>query len=266
MDNQFQEIPSQRTGLANLSPNVVLDQLKNRKTQIQLILALLTIISQNIIWWTYPLIYSKHLNGELPTGSIIMLGYTILASLAMYFVFKSKFHSLWAIVFSILSGVLTFSSLIKGRFEIFCLLLMFTSYLVIIQIKWFRLKNVIGLVGMSALAAFTIPLSIFYLQNNYVTNKFILTLIPLLFSYLYFLTPLFIQNNNHRRLIGLILGLALLVNILLLPLNFWTILAIIIVIVSWLILFNLNLNIIYQTSLYLCLQCLTVMLIFLQQH
>lgn len=248
------------------SLTTLMAHLKERPFQIKIVLALLTILSQNIIWWTYPLIYSQHLNGHLPAGSIVMVGYTLLISLALHLVFSTKFHSFKAILISVFSGLITFTSLIKGRFEIFCLLLLFTIYIILIQIKWFRLKSVIGLIGMSVIASFTIPLTIFYLQNNYVTNKFILTLIPLLFSYLYFLTPLFLPEGKLRFFTSLLFGLALLVNILLLPLNLWTIVAIAIVIIAWLIIFNLNLKPSAHTSLCLSLQTITVLLIFLQQH
>lgn len=230
------------------------------------LLMLVTVISQNIIWWVYPLIYSKHLDGKLPTGSFIIVGYTLCISLALHLIFTTNFRSLGAFIFSIISILLTFSSLIKGSFESFYMLLMFASYLILIQLKWFKLKSHIGLICFSIVASFSIPLTIFYLQNNYVTNKFIFALIPLASSYLYFLTPLFIKKISQRQWTSFILGLLMLVNILLLPLNIWTILAIIITVSSWLILFNINLSLNYQTPLFLALQCVTVLLIFLQQH
>ncbi|MCM0598918.1 hypothetical protein [Periweissella fabalis] len=244
----------------------LIEKLKQPVVQKHLILGFITILSQNIIWWTYPLIYSKHLNGQLPAGSFILVVYSFLIALAMHFIFSSKFHSFWAMLLCILSGVVTFSSLIKGSFEVFCLLLLLTSYLIILQIKWIRLKSIIGLVGLAILAAFTIPLAIFYLQNNYVTSKFIITLIPLIFSYLYFLIPLFIPHSKLRTISSLVFGIALLINIMLLPFNLWTFLAIIIVAGSWLILFNLELDINLQVPLYFGLQMLTVLVIFLQQH
>lgn len=244
----------------------LIEKFKQSPWQKSSLLALVTVLSQNIIWWTYPLIYSKHLNGQLPPGSFVLVAYSVLVALAMHFIFSSRFHSFWAMLLCILSGIVTFSSLIKGSFEVFCLLLLFTGYLIILQIKWIRLKSIIGLVGLAILAAFTIPLAIFYLQNNYVTSKFIITLIPLVFSYLYFLIPLFIPYSKLRTLSSLILGLAFLINIMLLPFNFWTLLAIVIVAGSWLILFNLELDIRLQVPLYFCLQTLTVMVIFLQQH
>lgn len=244
----------------------LIEKLKQSPLQKQLLLIIITVLSQNIIWWTYPLIYSKHLDGQLPAGSFVLVAYSVLIALAMHFIFSSRFHSFWAMLFCGLSGIVTFSSLIKGSFEVFCLLLLFTVYLIILQVKWMRLKSIIGLVGLAILAAFTIPLAIFYLQNNYVTSKFIITLIPLVFSYLYFLVPLFLPYSKLRTISSLVLGIAFLINIMLLPFNLWTLLAIIIVAGSWLILFNLELDIHFQVPLYFALQTLTVMVIFLQQH
>lgn len=266
MNNHTQVTNTHKKIASYLSPLLLIENSKRYFFSKESLLLLVTIISQNIIWWIYPLTYGKHLDGKLPSGSFIIICYTICISLALHFIFTTNFRSLGALLFCFLSIILIFSSLIKVNFEIFYMLLMFSCYLILIQFKRFKLKSHIGLICLSIIASFPIPLTIFYLQNNYITSNFIFKLIPLMTSYLYFLTPLFIININQLQWTSFILGLLMLINILLLPLNIWTALAIIIVITSWLILFKINLPNNYQTPLFFCLQCLTIVFIFLQQQ
>ncbi|QBO36663.1 hypothetical protein EQG49_09425 [Periweissella cryptocerci] len=240
--------------------------LKERLRNIPWISALITVIAQNVIWWTYPLIYSQHLNGQLPVNLQVLIGYTIFVSLGIFFTFNSRFRSWIAPFFLIASLILTFSSLIKGSIELFIMLLMFSGFMLLVQFKWLKLQNTFGLIIYSVGASFALPMTIFYLQNSYVTEPFLWTLLPLILSYLFFMSPIFIENETPKRMVSLVFGLFFLIDILTLPLNFWTILAILIVTVTWLILINLRLKRDYQMVAFTVLQMITVLMIFFQQH
>lgn len=243
-------------------PKTIADRFKG----VPWISAIITIVAQNVIWWTYPLIYSQHLNGQLPVNLQVLIGYTIFVGAGTFFTFNSRFRSWIAPFFLAASLVLTFSSLIKGSIELFIMLLMFSGFMLLVQLKWLKLQNTYGLVIYSLGASFALPMTIFYLQNGYVTEPFLWTLLPLTLSYLFFMSPIFIDAETPKRIVSLVFGVILLIDILTLPLNFWTILAIIIVTVTWVVLINLRLKRDYQMVAFTVLQMITVLMIFFQQH
>lgn len=238
---------------------------KNSRFQLTL-MALIGIFLQNVIWWVYPLIYGQHLNAQLPLDLQFLLGYTISLALAIFLMLYHQFHSIGALLILAINVLFTFSNLIKGDILVFTALLSFTFFLVALQFKWFKLRSIWGLITFALANAFIIPLTVFYLQNKYVTQPFILTLFPLFLCYLYFMTPLFIVNITKKRLTSLGLGILLIITLLTLSINFWTICAIAIVISTWLILINLKLSYAKLVPLLLAIQAVTVLILFLQQY
>lgn len=265
MDQQQNSELNQNINSLATSQNKWIALLKNKKFQLFLI-ALLGIFLQNIIWWVYPLIYGQHLNAQLPLNIQFLLGYTTTLALAIFLIIYQQFRSILALVVLGINSLFTFANLIKGDVIVFTALLSFTLFLVALQFKWLKLRSVWGLITFSLANAFIIPLTVFYLQNKYVTQPFILTLLPLLLCYLYFMTPIFIVNIKQKRLIDLGFGILLIITLLTLPINFWTICAILIVLITWLILINLNLSYLHLVPLLLIIQTITVLILFLQQY
>jgi hypothetical protein len=52
-----------------------------------------------------------------------------------------------------------------------------------------------------------VPIAIFYVQNDFVTEKFILQLLPMFFSFIFYFNPILMPNPDGRKLSILTLGL-----------------------------------------------------------
>ncbi len=145
------------------------------------------------------------------------------------------------------------------------LLALLPAALVLIHFRWLNLQNILGLILFSGLSTLSLPVVIFYQQNTYLTTPFLLSLLPLLLSYLFFMTSLFIPRGANKRLTALAFGIMLLLNILTLPWSIWTLAAVLILFFTWLILINLNLRPRFRMATFSILQAITVLIIFLQQ-
>ncbi|MCW0927238.1 hypothetical protein [Weissella sp. LMG 11983] len=117
----------------------------------------------------------------------------------------------------------------------------------------------------SGIATLAMPVVIFYQQNTYLTLPFILSLLPLLFSYLYYMSSIFVPTGRNKRATSLAFGIILLLDVLTLPWNLWTLLAIVIIVFTWMVLINLDLKPKYRMGIFSLLQAITVLVIFLQQ-
>ncbi|GMA70265.1 hypothetical protein GCM10025879_15110 [Leuconostoc litchii] len=165
------------------------------------------LLSLNVVWWRLPLLHTKMLQGAITWQITPLLCYTISTALGMALMMIQNFRSLTSYVFFAISILFTFSSLIQSRHEIFVLLLILCLFLIMIQQLWLGLQNVLGLLLMSILATYTVPIAIFYVQNNYVTQRFIVQLLPMLFGFIFFFTPIIMPNPDGRKLSILTLGL-----------------------------------------------------------
>ncbi|GEP74345.1 hypothetical protein [Weissella thailandensis] len=241
-------------------------QKKIKHSDIQWLALLLCVISQNIIWWVYPLIYSNNLAGGQWQHNPLLITYSIIIAIAIFLTFNRGF-SRWINYVVILFPLLFLYFLYKqftGQQVMLLALLPIT--LLLINISWLSLQNVLGLILYSGIATIVMPVVIFYQQNTYLTQPFIISLLPLFFSYLYFMSSVFVTQGRNKRLTSLVFGVILLLNVLTLPWNFWTILTIIIIIFTWMVLINFNLKQRYRMVFFTILQTLTIMVIFLQQN
>ena len=137
--------------------------------------------------------------------------------------------------------------------------------LLLINVKWLNLQNILGLIMYSGVATLAMPVVIFYQQNTFLTLPFILSLLPLLFSYLYYMSSIFVPTGRNKRATSLAFGIILLLDVLTLPWNLWTLLAIVIIVFTWMVLINLDLKPKYRMGIFSLLQAVTVLVIFLQQ-
>lgn len=166
------------------------------------------VISLNIIWWRQPLLHTKALSGAGITWQLIPLfGYTVTIAIAMALMMTQNFRSISSYLFLALSILFTFSSLIQTRHEVFTLLLLLSIFFIAIQQTWLGLQNFLGLLLLSILATFAIPISIFYITNNFLTHRFIWQLLPMLFGFGFYFTPILMPNPDGRKLSILTLGL-----------------------------------------------------------
>ncbi|MEX0381229.1 hypothetical protein AB3K25_02410 [Leuconostoc sp. MS02] len=169
---------------------------------------LVIVISLNLVWWRQPLLHTKALSGAAITWQLIPLfGYTVTIAIAITLMMTQNFRSILSYLFVALSMLFTFSSLIQTRHEVFILLLLFSAFFIAVQQTWIGLQNWLGLLLLSVLATFAIPVSIFYITNNFLTQRFIWQLLPMLFGFGFYFTPILMPNPDGRKLSILTLGL-----------------------------------------------------------
>lgn len=226
---------------------------------------LISVIAQNIVWWVYPLIYSNRLVSGQIQHNPLLLTYSIILSLAIFLTFNRNFAQ-WFNYIVILVPLLFLYFLYKHfTGQQVMLLTLLPLALLLINIPGLNLKNVLGLILYSGIASLVMPVVIFYQQNTFLTQPFLLSLFPLFFSYLFFMSNLFVPEGRNKRLTSLVFGIILLINVLALDWNFWMLLGVLIIVFTWLVLINLNLKQRYQMTFFTVLQTLTIMIIFLQQ-
>ena len=221
--------------------------------------------SQLAIWWIYPLIYSRNLAGGQWQHNPLLITYSFILAAAIFLTFNRGL-SHW-LNYGIILIPLVFLYFLYQRvtLEQVILLGLIPIALLLINMKWLNLQNILGLILYASLATLVMPVVIFYQQNTYLTEPFILSLLPLFFSYLFYMSAVFVPKGREKRVTSLIFGVILLINILTLPWNFWTLLALLVVIFTWMVLINLNLKAKYRMSTFGFLQMITILIIFLQQ-
>lgn len=230
------------------------------------ILLVISTLSQLAIWWIYPFIYSKQLVGGPLQQSPLLVTYSVLLAIATYFTFAQGITVRLNYIFILIPiGFIYFLyQEMTGQQVILLALLPISLFL--INIPWLNLKNILGLVLYSGLATLSLPVVIFYQQNTFLTPPFILSLVPLFLSYLYYMSSIFIPYGTEKRVTGLIFGIVLLLVVLSLPWNLWTLSAVILIIFTWMVLINFDLKLKYRMGILSFLEMITVLVIFLQQR
>lgn len=230
------------------------------------ILLVISTLSQLAIWWIYPFIYSKQLVGGPLQQSPLLVTYSVLLAIATYFTFAQGITVRLNYIFILIPiGFIYFLYQEMTGQQVILLALLPVS-LFLINIPWLNLKNILGLILYSGLSTLSLPVVIFYQQNTFLTPPFILSLVPLFLSYLYYMSSIFIPYGTEKRVTGLIFGIVLLLVVLSLPWNLWTLSAVILIIFTWMVLINFDLKLKYRMGILSFLEMITVLVIFLQQR
>ncbi|AIG65059.1 hypothetical protein ACRHK7_04240 [Weissella tructae] len=263
--NRLNDITAEPTPSHPKQPQKPTKKRATKFTKAAAITLVISIISQLAIWWVYPLIYSRNLAGGQWQQNPLFVIYTILLAIAVYFTIgQSRYKiSTFAIVLIPVAFLYFLYQQMTGQQVALLSLLPVT--LILINIHYFNLKNIVGLNLYAAIATLSVPVAIFYQQNTFLTIPFIYSLLPLFFSYLYYTASIFITNTRHKRIASLIFGVILMIIVLTLPWNIWTLLAVILIVFTWLILINLTIKTEYMFGILSALQAITILAIFLQQ-
>ncbi|KRN31304.1 hypothetical protein [Weissella halotolerans] len=259
--NRLKQTPNQNANAA-LANNQSVDHISSRTMWISL---LLTVASELAIWWIYPLIYSKNLAGGQWQQNPLLVTYTIILAIAIYFCMGQGFFRWLNLLIALVP--LGFLYFLYGQMSIqqIILLGLLPLTLILINITWLNLQNMLGLILFAGVATLSIPVVIFYQQNTFLTLPFLTSLLPLFLSYLYYMSSIFIPKGQKKRVISLFFGIVFLLDVLTLPWNSWTLLAIVLIVFTWMILINLSLKAKYRLSFLSFLQMITILAIFLQQ-
>lgn len=225
----------------------------------------ISVISQLAIWWVYPLIYSRNLAGGQWQQNPLLVIYTVLLAFAVYFTIGQSRYRISTVAIAFLPVAFLYFLYQQMTFQQVLLLSLLPITLILIRITPLKLQNIVGLNLYAVIATLSVPVAIFYQQNTFLTIPFIYSLLPLFVSYLYYMASLFIMDLRHKRLASFILGVILMVLVLTLPWNSWTLLAVILIVFTWLIMVNLTIKTEYMFGILSTLQAITILLIFLQQ-
>ena len=247
------------------TPQITRESRGRQLTTIPWFSAILSVAAQVAIWWIYPSIYSKQLSAGQWQNNPQLLTYSVFLALTIFCVLHRQFKGLINYIFLLIPFILLYTMYQEMTGQQIVLLALLPAALVLIHFRWLNLQNILGLILFSGLSTLSLPVVIFYQQNTYLTTPFLLSLLPLLLSYLFFMTSLFIPRGANKRLTALAFGIMLLLNILTLPWSIWTLAAVLILFFTWLILINLNLRPRFRMATFSILQAITVLIIFLQQ-
>ncbi|KRN45885.1 membrane protein [Weissella viridescens] len=230
------------------------------------VLMVVSVLSQLAIWWIYPLIYSKHLVGGPWQENPLLVFYSILLALATYLTFSYGLTSRINYLFILVPLAFIYILYQQMTVQQIILLILLPLSLFLINISWLNLQNILGLILYSGIATLSLPVVIFYQQNTFLTTPFLLSLLPLFLCYLYYMSSIFIPDGQNKRITSLIFGIILLINVLTLPWNFWTFLAIVVIVITWMVFINYDLKFKYRMGFLSFFEMITVLIIFLQQR
>lgn len=263
--NRLNDITSEPTSSHQKQPQKPIKKRATKFTKAAAITLVISIISQLAIWWVYPLIYSRNLAGGQWQQNPLLVIYTVLLAIVVYFTIGQNRYKISTFAIALIPVAFLYFLYQQMTGQQVALLSLLPVTLILINIHYFNLKNIIGLNLYAAIATLSVPVAIFYQQNTFLTFPFIYSLLPLFFSYLYYMASIFITNLRHKRIASLIFGVILMIIVLTLPWNIWTLLAVILIVFTWLILINLTIKTEYLFGILSALQAITILAIFLQQ-
>ncbi|HAT55671.1 MAG TPA: hypothetical protein DCW31_10640 [Lactobacillus sp.] len=221
-------------------------------------------IAQNIIWWSFPIHYGRITGAAFHGNQLLLLAYTIVMSLTTFLMFQANFKSLWAHVPILISLLLAFSGIIRGNLEILIMLLMFSAFWLVVEMRWLNLQNIWGLIIYALLSTFPISSAIFFFQNRFLSTTFLINLIPLFMCQLFFMMPIFESAGKRRTIAMGITGVMLIGAILFFHFSLLGVLASAVVILTfWFNINYANLKGQYTAAAYILLELITyIILIF----
>ncbi|BDZ30564.1 hypothetical protein RA086_05290 [Lactiplantibacillus sp. WILCCON 0030] len=196
-------------------------------------LALFTIIQSIISWWA-ALDYGRSFQtAKFSAAQLPLIGYTLAISATIFIILDRRIPAQWSLIAIGVSVAFAFTNIIASESELLYLLLTCSVWLFVMAIPRFGMQNYFGLVVFSLVMSYTIPVAVFYLQNEYLSTTFLWKLLPLVASYVFLYVPTFSKQRQINQLISAITGAILVITIFLQPITWQTITAIIITIAVW---------------------------------
>ncbi|MYV16943.1 hypothetical protein [Furfurilactobacillus milii] len=219
-------------------------------------------IAQNIIWWSFPIHYGRLTGAAFHGNQLLLLAYTIVMSLTTFLMFQANFKSLWAHVPILISLILAFSGIIRGNLEILIMLLMFSGFWLVVEMRWLNLQNIWGLIIYALLSTFPISSAIFFFQNRFLSMTFLIQLIPLVACQLFFMMPIFETEGKRRVIATAVTGVLLIAAILFFHFSLLGVLAMAVVIITfWFSINYPNLKAQYTAAAYILLELITYLIL-----
>ncbi|MDF7626421.1 hypothetical protein PUF88_00705 [Lactobacillaceae bacterium L1_55_11] len=158
------------------------------------------VLGLNLIWWQQALAHPDIFNRAEQWQLWTLLIYSLSCGLSVALLIKNRFQGRGSYVLWALSMVVMLNPQVRSRFEIATLLFLFSTLLILLPQNILRLKNGLGLIVFSVLSTYAVPVSLFYLANNYLTDSFVGQSWLVLYAFLFFFTPLFLPNARGRLL------------------------------------------------------------------
>ncbi|MDR0899384.1 MAG: hypothetical protein LBM27_03430 [Lactobacillaceae bacterium] len=228
--------------------------------------AFITIVSLNVIWWIYPNVdVEENLNNSYASMFILVGLYTFGAAASFFISFNQFIKSYWTLIPIGLSFLIALNFRTSYNYQIAILLILFSVFFLLMQIKIIGLKNFFGLITFSAMAATALPMGIFFLKHNHVSGAFISSTFPLMVAFAFYMTPIFIAKRNLARIVSFIFGVILIAYHVYLGVNTNAYIAIGLIVFTWVVLINLNLRQKYRQPTFTLLLMIDALILYLQQ-
>jgi len=206
-------------------------KLKLNRDYVQL--TLFTILQSIICWWA-ALDYGRSFQtAQFSSSQLPLIGYTLAITATIYIILDQRIRPQWSLIAIGISIALAFTNIIARESELLYLLITCSVWLFVLAIPRFGMQNYFGLAVFSIVLTFTVPVAVFYLQNNYLSTTFLWKLAPLAASYLFLYVPTFSPKRQLNQLVSAITGVLLVVMIFLQPLTWETIVAVSLTIAVW---------------------------------
>lgn len=196
-------------------------------------LVIFTIIQSIVVWWA-ALDYGRSFQtAKFSAAQLPLIGYTLAIAATVFIILDRRIPAQWSLIAIGISVAFAFTNIIAKESELLYLLLTCSVWLFIMAIPRFGMQNYFGLVVFSIVMTYTIPVAVFYLQNDYLSTTFLWRLAPLVASYVFLYVPTFSKQRQINQVISAITGAILVITIFLQPITWQTITAIVITIVVW---------------------------------
>lgn len=222
-----------------------------------------SLVIQSVIWWYVPFQYATTITTATYQYNLAFIFiYELTVAATSFLLFSTDFSSRFSLLTIIASGILAFSGVINGKLIVLLLLLLLPIFLFVVQLQPFQLQNEFGLLIYGLLAAVTIPGALAFLTVHFLSWSFVLTLIPLLLSYMLFLAPVFLNDSPQKAVIvSMTVGILLIIVLLFRKISLPSIIAIILIVAAWFVMNNFP-KMSNQYSKYSFIQMLVVLLIY----
>ncbi|HIW72438.1 MAG TPA: hypothetical protein H9875_07415 [Candidatus Levilactobacillus faecigallinarum] len=208
---------------------------KNRTVQQLLVFTL----CQNLLWW---LVGSTSATGQPLTWRVKLSlgGYGIFLAAGYFLILRRHFQSHIGPILVVAAATLGLLAAPTDHLvQLFAVLL--CIFLVLACIPQLQLQSIYGLVVFSFLAGCGVPVILFFLRNHYLATQFLLTLLPIMATYLAFFAQFYLPRPTDWRY-TLIFPAILVIAILTISFSWKTIVAILLVVLHWALQRRLNVN------------------------